>query len=136
MTAPPRSVSAWLAKADQDLAVAEQLAQLTDPYWDIVVFHAQQAVEKYLKALLIRHGSRPPKIHDLGKLLDIAQEHAPQLAVFRDDCNFLSPLAVVSRYPDYELMSPEADGTRGLEIARRVKAMVRPLIIPPAPDRR
>lgn len=134
MTAPPRSVSAWLAKADRDFAAAEQLARLDDPYWDIVVFHAQQAVEKYLKALLVRNGERPPKIHDLGKLLDIAQKHAPQLASFRDDCNFLSPLAVVSRYPDYELTSPEADGKRGLAVAARVKAAVRPLIVAPPGD--
>ena len=96
------------------------------------MFHAQQAVEKFFKALLVVNGKRPPKTHDLVKLLALAAEFAPKLDVFRADCEFLSPLAVVSRYPGYELASPEVDGKRGLDIARRVKSSVRPLITPSA----
>ena len=132
MTETPASVSAWLGKAEHDLAGAEKLAQGGDPYWDLVVFHAQQAVEKFFKALLVVNGERPPKTHDLVKLLDLAAEFAPQLDVFRADCEFLSPLALMSRYPGYDLASPETDGTRSLDIARRVKSAVRPLITPSA----
>lgn len=70
--------------------------------------------------------------HDIAKLLELAAEFAPQLDAFRADCEFLSPLAVVSRYPGYDLASPEADGKRSLDIARRVRSAVRPLITPPA----
>ena len=128
MSETPASVSAWLGKAEHDLAAAEALADRDDPYWDIVVFHAQQAVEKYLKALLVLNGQRPPRVHDLPKLLTLAAKFAPQLASFVDDCEFLSPLAIVSRYPGYELDSPAEDGARSVAIARRVKATVRPLI--------
>jgi HEPN domain-containing protein len=131
MSEVPASLSAWLAKAEQDLAVAAALAEAPDPFWDIVVFHAQQAAEKFLKAFLVRNGQRPPKSHDLSKLLDLCCRFEPQLGAFMNDCEFLSPMAVVSRYPGHELVSPEADGTRGLDIARRVRTAVRALILPP-----
>jgi HEPN domain-containing protein len=133
MSEAPASLSAWLAKADNDLAAADALSQAADPLWDIVVFHAQQAVEKFLKALLVRNGQRPPKIHDLRKLLSLCCRFEPQLNIFADDCEFLSPLAAISRYPGPELASPEADGARGLAVARSVRVAVREAVFRSSP---
>ena len=129
MTGTPASVSAWLGKAQGDLDVATVLSVQEDPHWDVVVFHAQQAAEKFLKALLVRNGQRPPKIHDLTRLLDICMPYAPGLTAFVEDCVFLSPLAVVSRYPGEELASPRDDGERSLGIARRIGVAVQAAIM-------
>jgi HEPN domain-containing protein len=130
MTGTPASVSAWLGKAQGDLDAAAVLSAQEDPHWDIVVFHAQQAAEKFLKALLVRNGQRPPNVHDLTRLLHICVPYAPGLTAFVEDCVFLSPLAAVSRYPGEELASPRADGERSLGIARRMSAIVRTAIAP------
>jgi HEPN domain-containing protein len=59
--------SAWTFFADKDLSAAECLAKAPD-LAEGVIFHAQQAVEKYLKAFLAAHGILIQKIHDLPKL--------------------------------------------------------------------
>ncbi len=57
----------WLAKAESDLATADLVLQGEGPY-DTACFHAQQAVEKSLKALLALHAQPIPRTHDLDEL--------------------------------------------------------------------
>ncbi len=47
----------WIFRADEDLAVIDRLCE-SDliAYSSSISFHAQQAVEKYLKALLVFKG--------------------------------------------------------------------------------
>ena len=126
MLEPP--VAAWLAKADNDLLnVANNLAAAVVP-WDTVCFHAQQAAEKSLKAVLVHAGSAPPKTHDLIALLAQCAEHAPSLADLEADCRVLASFAVTSRYPDDLFEPDEADGRRTADMAQRVRARVGTLL--------
>ena len=59
----------WMAKADNDLRSAEYLLKMEDCPTDTVCFHAQQCVEKCLKALLVSQGTEFQKTHDLAKLM-------------------------------------------------------------------
>jgi HEPN domain-containing protein len=43
-------------------------------------FHAQQAAEKYLKALLARHGLEVPRTHVIEQLLDLIAPVVPRAA--------------------------------------------------------
>jgi HEPN domain-containing protein len=55
----------WWEYAERDLDTARVL--LGAQRWDAASFHAQQAVEKAFKAILVRKGEEsPPRIHDLG----------------------------------------------------------------------
>ncbi len=119
---------AWVRKAEHDLVAVDAIGAASDPPWDIVVFHAQQAAEKLLKALLVSHGQRPPKIHDLTTLLAICVGYGPALVSFADDFVFLSPLAALSRYPGDESDSAREDAQRCIEIARRVREVVLTLL--------
>jgi HEPN domain-containing protein len=69
-----RAVGAWLTDAHADLANARSLAahrdEGTTPFAS--AFHAEQAVEKGLKALLVWHAVDFPPRHDLGLLLGLA----------------------------------------------------------------
>jgi len=72
MPAPDRRralVRRWLSKARTDLTVAlvvlEQGPEM-DPW--VCCFHAQQAAEKALKAVLVAQGAEPPFIHNLVAL--------------------------------------------------------------------
>jgi HEPN domain-containing protein len=57
-----------LAKARADLQAAKVLAQAPDVADEAVGFHAQQAVEKALKASLTVAGVRVGRTHELGRL--------------------------------------------------------------------
>ena len=100
----PRSASeVLLAKAAEDEAVLDAAtlagAKISD---EIFGFHAQQAVEKLLKARLASLGVDYPKVHNLltmVELLAVAGDALPEdLAnLFR-----LTPFATVFRYEDVE----------------------------------
>ena len=47
-------VRQWLDKATADFEAAEQLSAQGGRFREIVAFHCRQAVEKYLKALLVQ----------------------------------------------------------------------------------
>jgi len=65
-------------------------------------FHAQQAVEKALKAVLIAKGVPPTKTHNIRTLLDLLPpDVVPPEEV--EDAAGLTDYAVISRYPgDFE----------------------------------
>jgi len=93
-------VRQWLAKADEDLAVAETLVSQDAPYLTAIGFHAQQAAEKFLKAFLVRHQVEFPKTHDLDEILDIVATVDRVLAESLRCTIMLTPYAVHPRYPD------------------------------------
>ncbi|MHB1046373.1 MAG: HEPN domain-containing protein [Thermoanaerobaculia bacterium] len=73
MTPRDAGVAAWLEKADSDLLCIENNVAASRVPWDAVVFHAQQAGEKVLKALLVAAGAPVPRTHDLVALLSLVR---------------------------------------------------------------
>jgi HEPN domain-containing protein len=61
-------------------------------------FHAQQAVEKYLKAFLVFHDRDIPKSHDIGALIDKCSAIDASLSEMRDRGASLTKFAVGERY--------------------------------------
>ena len=59
----------------------------------------QQALEKYLKAFLLKEGWKLKKIHTLQSLLDDADALRPGLNLFRPACERISGFYIVERYP-------------------------------------
>jgi len=114
----------WLTKADQDLAVAAHLLSEEAPFLTAAAFHAQQAAEKYLKALLVRHQVEFPKTHDLGELLDLLATADAALAQQLRAAEGLNPYAVDTRYPgDCPEMTVQ-DGRQAVALATQVKEQV------------
>jgi HEPN domain-containing protein len=66
---------------------------------EIVAFHCQQAVEKYLKALLVRRQIEFPKTHNIAKLLDRVATVDAGIAESLRDAEALTPFGVETRYP-------------------------------------
>lgn len=98
MPANKKGIPIWLHKADNDwLNVQNNLAASRIP-WDTVCFHAQQAIEKSLKALLLHRGIVPPRVHDLVKLIDASPVDSAELKQWRKDFRELNGFAVKSRY--------------------------------------
>ena len=114
----------WLQKADRDLRVAEnEMHTLSgDVVTEAVCFHAQQAVEKYIKAFLISKQIKFPRTHNIEVLLELCGPADPDFSTL--DLTRLSFYAVEVRYPD-ELDEPSLhDAERSLEIARSIRVLV------------
>ena len=76
-------VREWIEKAENDLKNAAYTLKMgEDCPTDTTCFHAQQCVEKYLKAFLTLKRIDFPKTHDVGELLVLISKNArPQLTV-------------------------------------------------------
>lgn len=86
--------------AEIDLATAEKLAP--DPEMDDrpVGFHAQQAVEKALKVVLVLEGIDFPKTHDLEYLIVLAEKRPVAMEPEVRSASWLTPWAAEFRYDD------------------------------------
>jgi len=115
----------WLEKADHDLITARQTLLLSDGPTDTVCFHAQQASEKALKALLTFHRVSFPKVHELVLLLDMAVAHLPDLEAFRESLAEMSNYAVEVRYPDDWFEPSREEAVQSLAVAEEVVIKVR-----------
>lgn len=90
----------WVDKAEADFATAlRELRARRQPNYDAACFHAQQCIEKYLKARLIETGIAFPRSHDLEELLDLNLPQEPLWEVFRGQLIDLTSFAVAFRYP-------------------------------------
>jgi HEPN domain-containing protein len=64
-------VKVWIKKAENDLKTAIDELNTENPATDTICFHAQQCIEKYLKAYLIFHQKNFPKTHNISKIIEI-----------------------------------------------------------------
>ena len=114
----------WIKKSEGDVgtAVRESLVK-EDANWDAVCFHAQQAVEKYLKGILQEIKKQFSKTHDLSVLLDLTLPEFPELSVLADDLEWLSAFAVEFRYPGEEAL--EEDAKHALAIMERALSLLK-----------
>ena len=118
-------VRQWVMKAENDLRNATHTLKLGDTGpLDTVCFHAQQCVEKYLKALLCFCEVDFYRTHDLGALMALLPAHLrPELSA--EEQARLGDYAVATRYPgDYEPVSLD-EAKRAVQMARRVRNQVR-----------
>jgi HEPN domain-containing protein len=87
-------------KAENDAKAMQLLAPNSDISDEIVGFHAQQAIEKWLKAVMALHGLEEARIHDLGRLLEILNSAGIDPPPGADRLDDLSIYAVPLRYAD------------------------------------
>jgi len=123
-----RITKEWTKKADHDYEAVKSLIRLrSKPVYDIVCFHTQQCIEKYLKAYLTSRNIKFPKLHDLGELLTIASKSDGSFELIRDVIEPLSDYAVVTRYPGDEVHKIEAKtAVNAMEEARTfIRGLIR-----------
>ena len=101
-------ISEWLKRARSNLERARAEKISDEILYEDLCFDAQQAVEKSLKALLVRLDKPFPKTHSIGMLLKLVEETGVEIP---DDINrskILTDYAVDTRYPGmYEPVSEE-----------------------------
>jgi HEPN domain-containing protein len=114
----------WMEKAEHDLVTARAVLALPDGPTDTPCFHAQQAIEKVLKALLTARGMRFEKVHDLMAHCDAAIPHAPELKAHRERIAALADYAVQVRYPGDWEEPKRADALAAVDEAEQVVGLV------------
>jgi len=126
MKVPRDHARALLSKAANDLTAAKATLS-TGQALDAVCFHAQQAVEKSLKAILILHEVVYPWRHDLGELLDLVRPLVPEIVAFEDQIFRMAPYAVEVRY-DVEFEPPLVEAEEALGIAAEVYCLSQKIV--------
>ena len=132
---PPPSLAEWLKNADVDLGVIELILQNgrspQEIPWGAVAFHAQQAAEKYLKAVLVARWKEAPRTHDLAAIVAGIRAAGAAVPDLTAQCQLLEPYAVDVRYPDDLAIPDEETGRAALQAAREIIAAARELLQTP-----
>ncbi|MBW2248685.1 MAG: HEPN domain-containing protein [Deltaproteobacteria bacterium] len=118
----------WIKKSEGDVGTAVRESSVKEgANWDAVCFHAQQAVEKYLKGILQEIEKPFSKTHDLSVLLELALSEFSELSVLADDLEWLSAFAVEFRYPGEDAL--EEDAKHALAVMERALSLLKQKII-------
>lgn len=117
----------WVLKAENDFKNAVHTLKLgKDCPTDTVCFHAQQCVEKYLKAILVLEGIDFPQTHDIEKISRLLPARMrPRLTA--DEQGRLTEYATGARYPGWGTI-PLSEARKAVGIARRVRKEARSML--------
>lgn len=132
MTSPTddiaKHVRGWIARGEDDLLVARHTLTIPEacPY-QLVAFHAQQCVEKYLKAFLVLRGVDFPYTHNIAHLLELCGNES-NWASRLTDAEELTPFAITARYPGDSDGVDAGEARRAIVIAESVRETVRAAI--------
>ncbi|MGO4880229.1 MAG: HEPN domain-containing protein [Bryobacteraceae bacterium] len=125
----------WIEKAEADLEAANQLAPhiaASIRLREIVGFHCQQAVEKFLKALLTYYQVEFPKTHDVERLLTLVRGVNGRAAEILEGASWLGPFGVEIRYPGDAAEMLPGDEVKAIKIACAAKDVVLRILAGPA----
>ena len=120
----------WLQYAEENLDVAE--LALTNGHFNASLHNAHQAVEKYLKAVIIENDLPFKKTHGIYTLRQTLADHGMQATLSEEECDLFDVLYMPSRYPLFSVL-PDAMADREtcercIKIARNVKESVQSIL--------
>ncbi len=110
-----------LKKAETDLQGAEVLYKSDNEFLDveIVFFHLQQSIEKFLKAVLSYRGIHYTKTHDLEQLFKLL---GTEFVLDNSDVELIEELNMYAVQGRYDYVSEELDNIDDFfKIARKVR---------------
>lgn len=111
-------------RADDDLKLVEVMLKEESFSPNPLCFHAQQAVEKYLKGFLAYKDLHTRKIHDLEILVKDCEKIDDSFMEIKENIKFLNQFYVETRYPgDYPEFSVD-DAKKAFEAAVKIKNFV------------
>lgn len=115
----------WIKKAENDLKTANDEINTQEPATDTVCFHAQQCVEKSLKAFLIFHQKHFKKTHNIAKLIELCKEIDKDLEIlFEFGASDLTTYAVEVRYGEEFYFPTLEEAREAVDTAEKVKDFI------------
>jgi len=120
-----QTVKNYLFLANGDLKTAEDELNMQNPVTNTVCFHAQQCIEKYLKAFLTLIGQPFGKTHDIAELIELSKKFDTDFdQLYHLKANKLTRYAVEVRYPDEFYIPSLQEAKESIDIAKNVKQFV------------
>ena len=114
-------VHEWITKAGNDLKNATHTLTLgMECPTDTVCFHAQQCIEKSIKAYLTSRSIDFPKTHDLGLLISLMPKNVQPTLTVPEQLK-LTVYATAVRYPGDSEPISLTEARRAVALARRVR---------------
>lgn len=118
--------SDWLEYANENLSIS-RLA-LDGGYYNACLQNVQQAVEKFLKAALLKSGQQFPRTHSIESLKQQLADIGIEVGLSDEDCDLLDAIYVPSKYPLGEALPDfrpdEALGAKCIAIGERARRAV------------
>jgi len=115
---PPEDPREWLNRARSDLLLAK--SEREGIYPEDLCFHAQQAAEKAIKALLIKYGVEFPYVHDIAELLTLLEKAGHRIPESIRRVETLTRFAVFTRYPGIAAPIIHEEYEEALKLAEEV----------------
>jgi HEPN domain-containing protein len=113
-------VKEWYKFAEMDFITARHLFDTLHPKpLEIICYHCQQTVEKFLKGFLVLNDIEPPKTHNLLRLCEMCLEIDNRFEEIKTVCQFLNPYGIQPRYPN-EMEIFETDANLALKNVQKV----------------
>jgi HEPN domain-containing protein len=123
-----RKVRQWMEYADEDLRLAEYgLGMEAACPYRLIAYHAQQCVEKYLKAFLVYYRQDFPYTHNISALLELCRKHADWVDTL-EPAEVLTAYAITSRYPGEDEPVSLQEARQAVTIAKTVKSTLQTLL--------
>lgn len=128
MSASDDHIKEWIDKADHDLGSAKLIFLHIPEYFDTIAFHCQQAVEKYIKAILVYCEIDFQRSHNLIYLLDLLTKKLDITEDRYDKAILLNGFSVQIRYPDKTIYLSHEELKTAIEIAQEFREFAIKLI--------
>lgn len=120
MQPEPGSPADWIRFAKSDLALAITPAS-DNVLLETLCFHAQQAVEKSIKAVLVHFNIPAPRIHSIERLIDLLPPNIPRASDLLASAK-LTAYGTIFRYPGEKEPVTEEDYREAIKLAELVLA--------------
>ena len=118
----------WLNIAEHDLETAKVINLHLPEFIDIITFHCQQAIEKYLKAYLIFLGINFKFSHDLVYLLDLVSEKDNKFKSYYEIFSEIQNYAVEIRYPNKKIFPTKEKVEIAIQAAEEIREIVQKIV--------
>jgi len=92
----------WLQYADENLESAKVLIESN--LYNPSLQNAQQAVEKYLKAVLIEKAAGLARTHSIRELMGLLDSIGVHLSITDDDIDLLDSIYLPTKYPAFSVL--------------------------------
>jgi HEPN domain-containing protein len=117
-------VRQWIERARTDLRSAAHALSANPPLTEDACFHAQQAIEKSLKAFLVHRDVEFEWSHRIRYLLNLCAQCDTSFSQWRDEAEPLTEYAVQFRYPHPDPAPTVGESNIALNVAQRIHQFV------------
>jgi HEPN domain-containing protein len=119
-------IEKWIRKAENDFKIGKDELNTEEPATDMICFHMEQCVEKYLKAYLVLKGQSFRKTHDISELIELCEKVDKIFEqLYQLKADKLTRYAIDVRYPEEFYIPTLKEARECVEIATKVKNFVK-----------